>query len=207
MNLEKEIEKLEKEILERFDKIKDKIYPCLKSMETETKFQIEREEGTVTITLPHIPFLCNTTVFFVIDDEAEEDFQLVQKRMLPLGTSEIELLNLAMKNLIRDCPFKLFLANYGGYALQSSPNHTSSYILFEPLWNKIANEDLKDDLIIGVPARDAVLFVKASDTDSIHALKETVKMIYEDNFKALTSSLFYYDRESGKLSEWKEAGI
>lgn len=175
VNLEKEIEKLEKEILERFDKIKNKIYPCLKPMETETAFEIERNGKPVTITLPHLPFMGKTTVFFIIDDEAEEDFQLVQKRMLPLGTSEMDLLNLAMKNLLRDCPFKLFLANYGGYALQSSPNHTSSYILFEPLWNKIANDDLNDDLIIGVPARDAVLFVKASDTESIQALKETVK--------------------------------
>lgn len=196
------LEAMEKEILDAFEKMKEHIYPCLKPMETETRFEVEKDGKRIEITLPHLPFLGNTCIFFALDEG--ESFQLIQKRMIPYGMTEENLLQLAVRNLVRDYPFELFEADYGGYALRADPDHTSSYILLAPLWQKLAAEDLKDDLIISIPARDIILFVKASDQEKIAKLKETAKKVYDNNFKELTLSLLYYDKEKKTMSEIKE---
>lgn len=195
MDLMKELEHLEQKIIKNFEEKKDKIYPCLKPIETETQFEVEHEGQCFSIDLPNIPFLGNTSVFFVQDDK--EMFQLIQRRMLPQGTTIEELLQLAMKNLIRDYPFELFEADYGGYALRSHPDHTSSYLLLQSLWKSVAEKDLEDDLIFSAPARDIILFVKASDSVGIQKLKETAKKIYANNFKELTLDLIYFEKETG----------
>lgn len=202
MELMKEMERLEQQIIKNFEEKKDKIYPCLKPIETETRFEVEHEGKQLTIDLPNIPFLGKTSVFFVQDED--EVFQLIQKRMLPQGTSVEELLQLAMKNLIRDYPFELFEADYGGYALRSDPDHTSSYLLLQSLWQSIATKDLKDDLILSAPARDIILFVKASDQVGIQNLKETAKKVYANNFKELTLGLFYFEKDTGIMRDVPE---
>lgn len=203
MNPIKQLEAMEKEILEGFEKMKELIYPCIKPMDTESKFEVEREGETITIDLPHLPFFAGLSVFFAFDDV--EMFQLIQRRQIPNQMKEEELLQIAMKNLLKDYPFELFEADYGGYALRSNPDHTSSYILLQPLWNKIANQDLDDDLILVVPARDIILFIKASEKEKLHALKETAKKVYDNNFKQCSLGLLLFEKESGTMKEYQEA--
>lgn len=198
----KQLEVMEKEILERFEKMKARIYPCIKPIETETKFEVEREGEMITIDLPHLPFFAGLSVFFALDDG--DMFQLIQRRQIPNKMQEEELLQIAMKNLLKDYPFELFEADYGGYALRSNPDHTSSYILLQPLWNKIANQDLNDDLIIAVPVRDIILFIKASDKEHLSLLEETAKKVYENNFKQCSLGLLFYDKETGTMSDYNK---
>ncbi len=185
---------------DRFERIRNRIYPCLKPIESAASFQIEQENGEmISLELVNLPFLGGTSVFFAIDDQ--ETFQLIQRSMVPSEIKDADLLQIAMKNLLRDKPFELFKAEYGGYALRSDPDHTSSYILFQPLWQQIAKKDLKEDLILSVPARDIILFVTQSDQEGIQRMKKTAKKVYDNNFKELTLTLFHYDPKTGKLKE------
>ncbi len=199
---EKEILKLELEIQENFEKIKDLIYPCLKPMETETSFEIEKEGKTINIDLPHLKFFADTAVFFVID--SGETFQLLQSRMIPNEVSLDNLLQLSLSNLLRDYKFELFEADYGGYALRSHPDHTSSYILIGQLWKQISQNDLKESIIICMPARDIILFAKESDYKMIQAMKETAKKVFDNNFKNLSLELIKFDYESQIMTDYEE---
>ena len=198
-----EISKRNEEVLRFFEENKPRIYPCLKPIETEVTFEVENDGQPVRIDLPHIPFLGKTSVFFVLD--CEDTFQLIQKRMIPSHLTNEELLDLSLRNLLNDFKFEIFEADYGGYALRSDPNHTSSYILLHNLWVKLAKEDLKENLVISIPARDIILFVKESDSDMIIKMKEISQKVYDNNFKNLTLSLLSFDKETQQMSEYVES--
>ena len=75
--------------------------------------------------------------------------------------------------------------------------------MIKKIWNQIGNE-LQEDLIVGIPAKDLVFFAKASDLNAIFEIVNSIKEIFKSNENFLSKSLFIYKHKSKKWSLYKE---
>ena len=105
-------------------------------------------------------WLGNLRVFYAID--FGDHVSIIFENDVPEYYSIDEIHKIAISNLERDIEFKLGKLNFeGGYGILAGGDYEASSIMIKKIWNQIGNE-LQEDLIVGIPAKDLVFFAKAS---------------------------------------------
>tara|TARA_R100001132_G_C3266891_1_gene89576 strand:- start:946 stop:1524 length:579 start_codon:yes stop_codon:yes gene_type:complete len=147
-------------------------------------------------------WLGNLRVFYAID--FGDHVSIIFENDVPEYYSIDEIHKIAISNLERDIEFKLGKLNFeGGYGILAGGDYEASSIMIKKIWNQIGNE-LQEDLIVGIPAKDLVFFAKASDLNAIFEIVNSIKEIFKSNENFLSKSLFIYKHKSKKWSLYKE---
>ena len=177
---------------------RDKIYPWIKvtfsdddPRNTSPQFELTGEDSIISKT-----WIGDLIIFYAAD--TGENFQILLERDVPKEITKEELHQLAIDNLNRDVEYKLHDTNFGGYGLIAGGDHEAGSICLPGVWDWLS-ENLNDNLIIGIPAKDLVVFVPESDTDKISNLKIFVYDIFKTGERLLTRNIFKFDRNS---KEW-----
>ena len=185
-----------------FDEIKNKIYPWIKVLfESSTsdapltnEIELKEDEQPIMQT-----WLGDLVIFYVIDEG--DSFNVLLKRDLPTNLTVAELHDMAITNLDRDVEFKFNETRFGGHGLIAGGNHEAGSLTLKGIWNWCAN-DIQDNLIIAVPAKDIIMMVPENDIAKINALKDFVTEIFKDGERLLTKQLFRFDKSNSTWTLW-----
>lgn len=138
-------------------------------------------------------WLGDLKILYVVD--IDNSFQVILKRDLPKEISDEQLHKIAVNNLNRNVEFKLVDTGFGGHGLIAGGDHEAGSICIPDIWNWVAKY-LNDNLIVGIPAKDLVLFVPESDEDKIANLKIFIHEIFKDGERLLTRNIFKFNKET-----------
>ena len=136
-------------------------------------------------------WLDDLCVFYTVEKDNRYEF-LLQKDM-PKGMSMDALHQLATANLDRDISYDLAKAHFGGFALKGARDHESASICLPHVWEWICGE-LKDNLIVGIPAKNQVFICPEKDTDAINNMKILIHEFFKKGDRLLTRNVFRVDR-------------
>ena len=186
-----------------FGKIKSKIYPWIKMVyqpgeempESPNEIELADEDFPV-----YQEWLGGLAIFYAVDEG--NHFSLILNRDIPEGLTIDELHEIAIENLERDVEFKFNETVFGGYGLIAGGDHEAGSICLDGIWLWCADQ-LKDNLVVAVPAKDMVVMVPASDNDKINELIKFVDELFKDGERLLTKQLFLFDIENNAWSEWE----
>lgn len=188
-----------------FDEIKDKIYPWIKFVyepdeevpNSTQEIELKDEEQPIMQN-----WLGNLAIFYAVDEG--EQFSLILKRDLPQNISIGELHEIATTNLDRDVEFTFNETGFGGYGLIAGGDHEAGSLTLMGIWEWCADQ-IKDNLIVAVPAKDLIMMVPENDQDKINSLKDFVTEIFKDGERLLTKQLFRFDKSNFKWTLWGQA--
>ena len=188
-----------------FKKNKSNVYPWIKRVyqpdeeppKTSNEMKLSKEDYPV-----YQEWLGGLAIFYAVDEGSH--FNLILNRDMPANFTTDELHEIAVENLNRDIEFKFNETVFGGYGLISGGDHEAGAICLDGIWHWCA-EQLKDNLVVAVAAKDMVLMVPASDKDKINELKKFVDKLFEDGERLLTKQFFLFDVENNAWSELEEA--
>lgn len=184
------------------DDIKDKIYPWIKVVyepgETvpDSKHEIDLKPEDQAIMKP---WLGNLAIFYAVD--TGDNFSLIQTRDLTDYWTIDQIHEISLENLQRDIEFKFSTTNFGGHGLVADGDHEAGSLCLTDLWDWCA-ENINDNLIVAVPAKDMVMMVPESDKDKIEKLKEMVTDLSQVGERLLTKQLYKFDREKSNWTVW-----
>lgn len=186
-----------------FEEIKDKIYPWIKvvyepgeevpnsTQEIELK---EEEEQPIMQN-----WLGNLAIFYAVDEG--DQFSLVLKRDLPTKVSIEELHEIATTNLDRDVEFTFNETGFGGHGLIAGGDHQAGSLTLKGIWEWCADQ-IQDNLIVAVPAKDLIMMVPENDKDKLNSLKDFVTEIFKDGKRLLTKQLYRFDKSNYEWTQW-----
>ena len=185
-----------------FEEIKDKIYPWIKVVyepdeevpNSTLEIELKDEEQPIMQN-----WLGNLAIFYAVDEG--DQFSLVLRRDLPTKVSIEKLHEIAISNLDRDVEFTFTETNFGGHGLVAGGDHETGSLCLTDIWNWCA-ENINDNLIVAVPAKDMVMMVPESDNEKIEQLKEMVTDIFQSGDRLLTRQLYKFDRQTSSWSLW-----
>lgn len=181
-----------------FDEVKDQIYPWIKVLykpdekDANSKYEVSLPEED---TLIYQNWLANLAVFYVVD--AGDNFVFILKRDMPSDLTVDQLHALAIANLSRDVDFRFNETVFGGYGILAGGDHEAGSLCLDSVW-QWCSDQLQDNLVVAVPAKDIVMMVPASDSEQITALKKMVLEYFETGDRLLTNQLFLFDKQEGK---------
>lgn len=176
--------------------IQTRIYPWVKRAsvsEDDMQSSDIQRDGVPMI----YPFLGNLAVLFAAD--LGNRFQILTYEQLPEGMTDKDLFSIAIENLLNNIRFGIIKTGFGGYALIGGGNHEANALCANALWENISDE-IGDDLIVAVPARDTVLIAEKSQSAVIEALKERAAEIFAEGNQTLSEVLFQYDRRKKEFA-------
>ena len=178
-----------------FDNIKDKIYPWVK--ETLVDHTALNGKYISPKDTPIISFVGDLLIIFVIE-RGEDKFEILKDNMLPPGTNIEELYQIACQNLVRDVKFVISNTMYGGFGILADGHHEASSLCFKHIWSLCA-EQLDDDIIIMVPAKDMVLFVPASNQKQIEDMHSFGLEAYNRNRDKISDKMYRFLKKEKQL--------
>lgn len=178
-----------------FENIKDKIYPWIKESLVDHealngKFISDKDT-------PIISFVGDLMIIFVIK-RGEGKFEIVKDNMLPPGTDMAELYHIACQNLVRDVDFVISNTLFGGFNILADGHHEASSLCFKHIWS-VCVDKIQDDIVIMVPSKDMALFVPASNTKAIEAMRNYGNTAYERNKDKISKKLLRFTKEGKEL--------
>jgi uncharacterized protein YtpQ (UPF0354 family) len=177
-----------------FEEMKTQIYPWIKKSEQDSP---EEASKVIKVDMPMRAFLADLLILFVAD--MGDHFEVLQWNQLPEGMTFDELYGIAVQNLTDNIDFKLSPANFGGFGLLAGGDHEAGALCLDFLWEFSANH-IGENLIIAVPAKDMVLMVGESQTETLERMKQLSTEIIEGGDRTLTETLFFYDKDKKRLS-------
>ena len=188
-----------------FDEIKDKIYPWIKVVyepdeevpNSTQEIELKDEEQPIMQN-----WLGNLAIFYAVDEG--EQFSLMLKRDLPQNISIGELHDIATTNLDRDVEFTFNETGFGGYGLIAGGDHETGSLTLTGIWEWCADQ-IKDNLIVAVPAKDLIMMVPENDKVKINSLKNFVTEIFKEGERLLTKQLYRFDKLNNKWTRWGQA--
>lgn len=139
-------------------------------------------------------------IFYAV--ERKDRYEFLLQKDLPRNISQAELHQMATRNLNRDIHFQLRESAFGGYILAGGGEHASASICLPHLWESIC-EELKDDLIVGIPTKDQVLIVPERDVDNVSNMKIHIHQAFKTEDHLLSRNIFRVDRHT---MEWSLEG-
>ncbi len=170
------------------------LYPWIKSISHDSPMPAEIifNKGSAPI---YQEWLENLRIFYAIDQGNQ--VSLLFDHEIPDGYSINDIHRIAVENLARDVEYGLGRLNFdGGFGLMAGGDYEASSITLNNLWDSIADE-LQDDLLVGIPTKDLVMFCRYSDSDAISNLKETINEAFDTGENKLTKSIFRYHIQDG----------
>lgn len=183
----------------KFENIKDRIYPWVKTEICDSKALNGKnisEKDT-----PVISFIGDLRIIFSIK-RGEESYEILKDNMLP-PDADIEMIyHTACENLVRDVEFVIGNTWYGGFGIIADGIHEASAVCFKHIW-QVCVDKLKDDLIIGVPAKESVFFVPASNKEAVKKLKEDVENGYQMVQDGISKQLFLFSQSRKELTVYE----
>lgn len=180
----------------RYENIKDKIYPWVKSELRDSQALNGKSVSQKKTAM--IPFVGDLNIVFVIK-RGEEAFEIIQENMLPPDIDGDALYQAACENLVRDIEFVIGNTWYGAYGIIADGIHEASSLCFKHIW-KVCADKLKDDLIIAVPCKDTVLFAPASQKKVVEDMIDHGEKAYNAGTDCITDMLFHFSKEGKELS-------
>ena len=188
-----------------FNERKDKIYPWIKVVyepgeevpNATQEIELKDEEQPIMQ-----DWIGNLAIFYALDEG--EQFSLILKRDLPQNISILELHDIATTNLDRDVEFTFNETGFGGYGLIAGGDHETGSLTLTGIWEWCADQ-IKDNLIVAVPAKDLIMMVPENDKDKINSLKDFVTEIFKDGERLLTRQLYRFDKSNNKWTLWGQA--
>lgn len=124
--------------------------------------------------------------------------------MLPEGVTVDQLGKVAFDNLIRDTRYQTTNAKDPDiHGIIAGGNFEAESLLLNDIWNAVS-EELQDDVLIAVPTKDMVLYVKASEPKHRKKLIKMAEKIRKENQKStpyllFCDDLFLYSKADGTL--------
>lgn len=183
----------------KFENIKDRIYPWVKTEIRDSKALNGKnisEKDT-----PVISFIGDLKIIFAIK-RGGESYEILKDNMLP-PDADIEMIyHTACENLVRDVEFVIGNTWYGGFGIIADGIHEASAVCFKHIW-QVCVDKLKDDLIIGVPAKESVFFVPASNKEAVKKLKEDVENGYQMGQDGISKQLFLFSQSRKELTVYE----
>jgi len=188
-----------------FDEIQTKIYPWIKVVyeadedvpNSTQEIELKDEEQPIMQS-----WLGNLAIFYAVDEG--DQFSLILKRDMPQNITIEELHDIATTNLERDIEFTFRETGFGGHGLIAGGNHETGSLTLTGIWQWCA-EQIQDNLIVAVPAKDLVMMVSENDKDKIASLKNFVTEIFKDGERLLTKQLYHFDKSNSKWRLWGQA--
>ena len=178
-----------------FENIKDKIYPWVK--ESLVDHVALNGKYISPKDTPIISFVGDLMIIFVIE-RGEDKFEILKDNMLPPDTNMEELYQIACQNLVRDVKFVISNTLYGGFGILADGHHEASSLCFKHIWSLCA-EQLDDDIIIMVPAKDMVLFVPASNQKQIEDMHAYGLEAYNRNKDKISDKMYRFMKKEKQL--------
>lgn len=184
------------------EEIQDKIYPWIKVVygigetipDSEHEIDLDDEDRPITK-----PWLGNLSIFYAVDNG--DNFSLIQTKDLTDNWTIDKIHETSLENLQRDIEFKFTKTNFGGHGLVAGGDHEAGSLCLTDIWDW-CGENVNDNLIVAVPAKDMVMMVPESDNEKIEKLKEMVTDIFQDGERLLTKQLYKFDRQTSSWSLW-----
>lgn len=188
-----------------FDEIKNKIYPWIKVVYepneiipgSTQEIELQTEEQPIMQN-----WLGNLVIFYAIDEG--DHFSLILRRDLPQNITIDELHDLATTNLSRNIEFTFNETGFGGHGLIAGGDHEAGSLTLTGIWDWCA-EQIQDNLIVAVPAKDLIMMVPENDSVKINSLKNFVTEIFKDGKRLLTKQLYRFDKSNSKWTLWGQA--
>ena len=188
-----------------FDEVRDQIYPWIKVI-----YKPGEEDGNsryeVSLTGEDAPiyqnWLGNLAIFYVVD--TGDKFVLILKSDVPSDLTVDQLHALATANLSRDVDFRFNETVFGGYGILAGGDHEAGSLCLDGVW-QWCSDQLQDNLVVGVPTKDIVMMVPASDSEQITSLKKMVLEYFETGDRLLTNQLFLFDKQESKWTVYGQA--
>lgn len=184
------------------DKIKDKVYPWIKVI-YEAGEIIPDSKHEIEFAMEDEPimknWLGNLAIFYVVD--MGDSFSLIQTKDLTDYWTIERIHEVSLNNLQRDIEYKFTKTNFGGHGLIAGGSHEAGSLCLTDIWDWCA-ENINDNLIVAVPAKDMVMMAPENDNDKIEKLKEMVTDLFENGDRLLTKQLFKFDREKSSWTIW-----
>ena len=170
-----------------------KIFPIIKisqSTNSET-FDFKNNDQLVFKELAG-DLLC----FYGIDKGTH--FSLILNKQLPEDISLEKLDELAHENLVKGFRKKIEMheTDFGGIGLTCGGDFEASLITINGVLDIMA-EELGNNLILAVPAKDFIIFVNGDDQKAIDGLKQMISEIHKDGDNLLSKKLYIY--KDGKV--------
>ena len=186
-----------------FDEARNNIYPWIKVTYPFTRENCRDSVKQLfeSANMPVFQFwLDDLCIFYAV--ERKDRYEFLLQKDLPKGISIEDVHGMAFRNLNRDVSFELGQAPFGGYALMSGGDHESTAICLPHVWDSICDE-LKDNLIVGIPAKNKVLIAAEKDVDSVSNMKIFIHEHFKKGDHLLSRNIFRVDRSN---LEWKVIG-
>lgn len=178
-----------------FENIKEHIYPWVKeSLVDHAALNGKFISHTDT---PIVSFVGELMIIFVIE-RGEDTYEIIKDNMLPPDCDIEALYHKACENLARDVEFVISHTWYGGFGIVADGHHEASALCFKHIWNLCA-EKLDDDIVIMAPAKDTILFVPASQEETLKEMTAYGEEAYKRNLDKISTQLFLYTKEGKEL--------
>ena len=181
---------------------KDKIYPWIKVV-YEPEEDVPNSTQVIELSEEDSPvrktWLGNLDVFYVIDEG--DSFNIILNRDMSTDLTLEQLHEIAITNLDRDVEFCFNETVFGGYGLVARGDHEAGSLCLDGIWHWCADQ-LNDNLVVAVPAKDMIMMVPVSDNEKIIKLKEFVTEFFKDGERLLTKQLYLFDREQNTWTIW-----
>jgi uncharacterized protein YtpQ (UPF0354 family) len=188
-----------------FDEIKDKIYPWIKVV-YEPNEEVPNSTQEIELKDEEQPimqnWLGNLAIFYAVDEG--DHFSLILKRDLPKNMTSEELHDISTTNLDRDIEFRFNETGFGGHGLIAGGDHEAGSLTLTGIWEWCADQ-IQDNLIVAIPAKDLIMMVPENDIDKIDALKSFVTEIFQDGERLLTKQLYHFDKSNSIWTLWGQA--
>ncbi len=149
-----------------------------------------------------VSFLDSFIGLFVQD--MGEVYSYITYDVLPDDITVEELEKIAFENLIRDTRYQISQSNDPDiYGILAGGNFEAESLCLQEIW-EYASKELEDDLLIAVPTKDMVLFVKAGEKGHKEKLLKMAKRIFKDNEKhtpylVFCNDLLMYSKKDASL--------
>lgn len=127
-------------------------------------------------------------VGYVVDNENTMRYILTDN-FSALNLSDEKLKNTSVINLRRSYPHVKIEGSKELYVVSINGDYDASLILYDDLWNH-QNFKVKGDIVVAIPAKDALIVTGSENPASIHKMKKAVKSIYQSNPYHITDKLF-----------------
>jgi uncharacterized protein YtpQ (UPF0354 family) len=182
---------------------KEKIYPWIKvvfdtnEIDTGKEILLSGEDAPI-----RKKWLGDLEIFYVIDQG--NNFRIIQNRDIDSEITIEQLHELAVENLERDVEFRFVETSFGGHGLIAGGDHEAGSICLPHIW-KWCSDQVNDDLIVGIPAKDMITMVPASNPEKIHKLKDFIRELFKDGERLLTKQLFIFHKEENKWDLYQSA--
>lgn len=177
----------------------NKVYPWIKSVADDggtkyiTAFADNGKEGRrfpISEDIPWHVFGGDVGVFYVFD--AGDSFTMAQYSMLPEGTTEDGLYDIACRNLWNDVEFRIQQTKYGGWGVVCGGNFEASSILLLSVMNTIG-EKYGGDFYFAVPARDMMVTASADNDEQFGAMEQMIDDVAENGESPLSRTIFRWN--------------